>query len=105
MARTTQRSKLRVLGLLSTFALSVLVASVLLVGMAQGGVQAQSPYPACDVNQSGAETITDALLVSQHVVGLTELTGVSLDAGDCNGDGNVTISDGLLIAQRVVGLA
>ena len=105
MARTTQRFKLRALGSLSTIAVSVLIASVVLVGIASGGVQAQSPYPACDVNQSGTETISDALLVAQHVVGLTELTGASLAAADCNGDGNVTISDALLIAQRVVGLA
>ena len=70
-----------------------------------GSAHAQPPYPGgCDVNVDGSETITDALLVAQHVVGLTTLTGTGLTNADCNVDTNVTISDGLLIAQRVVGL-
>jgi len=85
-------------------AAAVLLSSVLLVGI-HSGANAQPAYPDCDVNLSGTETITDALLVAQHVVGLTTLTGEGLTKADCNGDTNVTISDGLLIAQRVVGLA
>lgn len=86
-------------------AAAVLLVSVLLVGI-HSGASAQPAYPGgCDVNLDSAETITDGLLVAQHVVGLTTLTGQGLTNADCNGDTNVTISDGLLIAQRVVGLA
>ncbi len=85
-------------------AAAVLLTSVFLVGISSGA-NAQPAYPDCDVNLSGQETITDALLVAQHVVGLTTLTGQGLAKADCNGSTTVTISDGLLIAQRVVGLA
>ena len=85
-------------------AAAVLLTSALLVGI-HSEANAQPAYPDCDVNLSSQETITDALLVAQQVVGLTVLTGESLTKADCNGDTNVTISDGLLIAQRVVGLA
>ncbi len=84
-------------------AAAVLLISVFLVGI-NPGANGQG-YNDCDVNLSGQETITDALLVAQHVVRLTTLTGESLAKADCNGSTTVTISDGLLIAQRVVGLA
>ena len=83
---------------------ALLLVSVLLVGI-HSGANAQPAYTLCDANLSGEVTISDALLVAQHVVDLTTLTGDGLAAADCNGDGNVTISDSLLIAQQVVGLA
>jgi hypothetical protein len=92
-------------------ALALVLAVALLLGVialplrGSSGVLAVPAYPNCDVNLSGHVTIGDALLVAQHVVGLTTLTGLSLQEADCNGNGSVTISDGLLIAQQVVGLA
>jgi hypothetical protein len=87
------------------------IAIALLLGAAASplggtvGTSAQPAYPDCDVSLDGQETIADGLLVAQHVVGLTTLTGQGLLNADCNGDTSVTIADGLLIAQRVVGLA
>jgi len=89
--------------MICAIAVAALLTSALLVGI-NSGANAQPAYPDCDVNLSGTETITDALLVAQHVVGLTVLTGENLDKADCNGVNDVTISDALLIAQRVVGL-
>jgi len=92
-------------------AAAVFLAVALYLGAAHLGngsdAQAQVPYPGpCDVNGDSFETIQDALLIAQHVVGLTTLSP-SIVAGpaDCDGSGAVTISDGLLVAQKVVGLA
>lgn len=54
-----------------------------------------------DVNGDGFLSITDALLVTQHIVGLTS---VDPDVADVNGDGRVGGADPLLIAQIVIGL-
>ncbi len=92
-------------------ALSLVLAVALLLGVTalplrtSSSVLAVPAYPNCDVNLNGRVDIGDALLVAQHVVGLTTLTGLSLQEADCNGSGTVTISDALLIAQQVVGLA
>ena len=93
MTRCIRAGKLWVLGLV--------VAAVLAFGLgstAQAGVI----YPGSgDVNNDGQLTITDGLLIAQHVVGLTT---VDEPTADVNGDGNVTITDALLVAQEVVGL-
>ena len=98
-------SRMRLAALASVVAVVLLLGATTLPAWMAGGALAQPAYPDCDVNLNGQETIADALLVAQHVVGLTTLTGQSLENADCNGSGSVTISDGLLIAQRVVGLA
>lgn len=98
-------SRMSLAALASVVAVALLLGATTLPAWMAGGALAQPAYPDCDVNLSGQETIADGLLVAQHVVGLTTLTGQSLARADCNGNGSVTISDGLLIAQRVVGLA
>ncbi len=104
MAQHSRGVRLPIHSLSSAVAAAVLLTSALLV-VIHTEANALPAYPDCDVNLSGQETITDALLVAQHVVGLTVLTGDGLTKADCNGSTTVTISDGLLIAQRVVGLA
>jgi hypothetical protein len=52
----------------------------------------------------GGCTAADALLVTRHVVGLSLLTGLPLQAADVNASGSVTAADALLITRRVVGL-
>jgi hypothetical protein len=56
-----------------------------------------------DVNADGSITIVDALMTSQHYVGLNPPGFVAANA-DVNCDGNITIVDALMIAQRYVGL-
>ena len=86
------------------------LAVVLYLGalhLGTGSTLAQTPYPGpCDVSEAGGATIQDALLIAQHVVGLTTLSQTIVDGpADCDGNGNVTIGDALLVAQKVVGLA
>lgn len=47
---------------------------------------------------------TDALNVKRHIVGLSQLTGINVQAADVNGNGAVTSADALLILRRTVGL-
>ncbi|MBN2440176.1 MAG: cellulase family glycosylhydrolase [Spirochaetales bacterium] len=56
-----------------------------------------------DVNNSNAVDIVDALLISQHYVGLTP-PNFDQSVADCNGDGSIDIVDSLLIARYYVGL-
>ncbi len=79
---------------------AVILALVLYLGA--GSAALAQIYPGSgDVNNDGQLTITDGLLIAQHVVGLTTVDGPTADV---NGDGNVTITDALLVAQQVVGL-
>ncbi|MFR7991485.1 MAG: dockerin type I repeat-containing protein [Lachnospiraceae bacterium] len=52
-----------------------------------------------DVNQDGAATAEDALLVLQHAAQLTTLDETQLAIADLNGDGNVTADDALTILR------
>ena len=105
MSKFRGTDKLLVLGA------AVFLAVALYLGAAHlatgSDAQAQAPYPGpCDVNEDSFETIQDALLIAQHVVGLTTLPAPIVSGpADCDGSGAVTISDGLLVAQKVVGLA
>lgn len=58
-----------------------------------------------DANLSGSITVSDAVAIMRHIVGLTPLEGLALAAADANGDGNVTVSDVTAIHRHVAGIA
>jgi hypothetical protein len=106
MIRFRRRHKI---WMMSAAILAVLLFLAAPLAGTDSGAHAQPPYPpaqaGCDVNGDSQETIQDALLIAQQVVGLISLDDASQDPADCNGSGDVSISDALLVAQKVVGLA
>ncbi len=52
----------------------------------------------------GGVNATDAYLIARHDVGLDNLTGLALKAGDVNNSGVTNSADALLILRRFVGL-
>ena len=56
-----------------------------------------------DVNRDGKINSTDALMVLQHAVGQTKLTGDAKTAADVTKDGTINSSDALKILQYSVG--
>jgi len=57
-----------------------------------------------DVNSDGEVTVSDAVLILQHVVGLVELTPDQECAADVSGDKSISAFDANLILQYCVGL-
>jgi hypothetical protein len=57
-----------------------------------------------DANADNQRTVTDAVLIAQHIVGINLLTGYELEAADTNGDGNVTVTDLTLVHQYIAGI-
>lgn len=57
-----------------------------------------------DVSGNGRLDIADALLISQHLAGLRQLTPQEQSLADVNQNGRVDIADALLIRQVLVGL-
>ena len=57
----------------------------------------------CGITHGGVNSI-DALLIMQHFVGLTTLTGLRLTAADLNLSGSVNSVDALMAQKRFVGL-
>ena len=66
----------------------------------------ESPKPVLygDVNEDGSVTATDALLVLQKTVKLTDLTEREAKAANVNGDKEINTDDALLILQKAVKL-
>lgn len=62
-----------------------------------------APYILGDVNEDGSVNTMDAMLVVNHFVGNTELTGNRLFAADVNGDGFVNTLDAMRIVNLFVG--
>ena len=81
--------------------LTVLCAAVLFVCAA---------FPACaagaslvgDVNLDGKITNTDMLLLKQHIVETTVLTGQSFNNADINGDDRITTTDVQMLNQMLL---
>ena len=55
-----------------------------------------------DVSMNGHVTISDAMLIAQHLVDIITLNADQLESADTTDDGNVTISDAMHIAQWLV---
>jgi len=55
-----------------------------------------------DVSLNDHVTISDAMFIAQHLVGLITLSADQLESADTTDDGNVTISDAMHIAQWLV---
>lgn len=58
-----------------------------------------------DINEDSAVNSADALLVLQHCVGISTLTGTRLQSADLNGDKNINSADALAILRIAVGQA
>jgi len=57
-----------------------------------------------DIDSSGELTMSDAVYLAKHVVGLSGYETIYAD-GDINNDGEVTMSDAVHLAKHVVGLS
>lgn len=57
-----------------------------------------------DVDGDGSVTVSDAILVQRHALGINFLDESLMEVADFDGDGNVTTSDALLIARAAMGL-
>ena len=55
-----------------------------------------------DVSMNDHVTISDAMFIAQHLVGIITLNADQLESADTTDDGNVTISDAMHIAQWLV---
>ena len=55
-----------------------------------------------DTSLNDCVTVSDAMLIAQHLVGLVTLSDDQLESADTTDDGNVTISDAMHIAQWLV---
>ena len=55
-----------------------------------------------DVSMNDHVTISDAMLIAQHLVDIITLNADQLESADTTDDGNVTISDAMHIAQWLV---
>ncbi len=57
-----------------------------------------------DVNSDGKINSLDALMVLQHVVGISTLTSVQFNTGDMDSNGTLNSFDALLILRKSVGM-
>ena len=57
-----------------------------------------------DVNNDGAVSLSDSVLVIQATLGLTTLTSSQTQKGDVSGDGRITAYDAALILQKIAGI-
>ncbi|MDR1713512.1 MAG: dockerin type I repeat-containing protein, partial [Coriobacteriales bacterium] len=57
-----------------------------------------------DVDQDGAVSIADAVLLLRAAIGLDELSPAAFAAADVDGDGVLTMADALITARRAVGV-
>ena len=57
-----------------------------------------------DINGDGVISSSDAVLLAEYLVDLTELNETQLQAADINGDGLITSSDSVQLARFLVGL-
>jgi len=56
-----------------------------------------------DVNGDGNVTITDAMYLAKHVLGITGFEIIIVGAADVNGDGVINIADAMYLAKHVLG--
>ena len=56
-----------------------------------------------DVNGDGNVTITDAMYLAKHVLGITGFEVIIVGAADVNGDGVINIADAMYLAKHVLG--
>lgn len=58
-----------------------------------------------DVNGDGASNIKDLLIIQKHLLGVSKLEGIYLNAGDTNRDGkDLSIKDLLILQKQILGL-
>ena len=65
---------------------------------------AEVPYLRGDVNGDGAVTVTDAIDVLRHIVGLKKLDNGALERADVSGSDTVSVEDAIIILRIIVGL-
>lgn len=57
-----------------------------------------------DVNGDGEVTLSDAMYLAKHVIGITGFEGIVEAAADVNGNGEIEISDAMYLAKHVLGI-
>ncbi|MEA2032120.1 MAG: dockerin type I domain-containing protein [Euryarchaeota archaeon] len=57
-----------------------------------------------DVNDDGEVTLSDAMYLAKHVIGITGFEDIVEAAADVNGNGEIEISDAMYLAKHVLGI-
>ena len=57
-----------------------------------------------DVNGDGEVTLSDAMYLAKHVLGITGFEDIVEAAADVNGNGEIEISDAMYLAKHVLGI-
>lgn len=80
------------------------VSSAYVTKISEGTISApDSSITYGDVNQDGNITPTDYVLVKNHIMKKSTLSGIGLKAADMNQDGNITPTDYVLIKNKIMG--
>lgn len=56
-----------------------------------------------DVNGDGSRSAVDYMLIKNHILGRSGLSGAQLTNADVNGDGSITASDYMLVKNHILG--
>jgi len=81
--------------------------TIIITNATDGTVEAaivKAKYVLGDIDENGYINVSDALLILQHVVGITTLTDAQKLPANTDGNEFVNVSDALLILQLVVGI-
>lgn len=81
----------------------LLLAAVLVAGLAAAPTHAATPEQCGDADASGARTVTDGVLVLRSAAGLSGGCGVSSRC-DVDGNGAITVTDGVATLRLAAGL-
>ena len=57
-----------------------------------------------DVNGDGEVTLSDAMYLAKHVIGIPGFEDIVEAAADVNGNGEIEISDAMYLAKHVLGI-
>ncbi|MDB4859250.1 dockerin type I domain-containing protein [Candidatus Marinimicrobia bacterium] len=57
-----------------------------------------------DANQDGTVNVSDIIMVVNHIIGSSTLSGLALCASDLNGDGAINVTDIITIVNVIIGM-
>ena len=55
-------------------------------------------------NQDGTVNVSDIIMVVNHIIGSSTLSGSALCASDLNGDGAINVTDIITIVNVIIGM-